>query len=97
MVRNEGHRDHMRAVSEILSRTDPVVSRQDISVLHKIDNPDQEGLEELRAMRALGVSREKLIETFGGNYLPRLERLEAAEMAKRADEAKIIDGEVIDG
>ncbi len=44
-----------------------------------------------------GVSREKLLDTFGGNYLPRLERLEAAEMAKRSDEAKIIKGETIDG
>jgi hypothetical protein len=96
MVRNEGHRDHMRAVSEVLSRTDPVVNRQDISVLHKIVDPDQEGLEELHALRQLGTSREKLIDLFGGNGLSRLERLEAADMARRANEAKVIDAEVIE-
>jgi hypothetical protein len=80
----------------LLDRVDPIIGRQQIEVAHRIIDPDQEGLEELRAMRALGVSREKLIETFGGNYLPRLERLEAAEMAKRSNEAKVIDGEVIE-
>ena len=50
----------------------------------------------LRALRQLGVSREKMVETFGGNGLARLERLEAADMARRATEAKIIEGEVIE-
>ena len=91
------HKDQMRAISEILSRTDPVVSRQDINVVHKIVDPDQEALEELRALRQIGATREKLVELFGGNGLSRLERLEAADIARRAAEAKIIDGELIDG
>jgi hypothetical protein len=90
------HKDQMRAISEILSRTDPVISKQNIEVTHKIVDPDQEALEELRALRQIGASREKLVELFGGNGLARLERLEAADNARRAAEAKIIDGEVIE-
>jgi hypothetical protein len=97
MIRNSGHRDHGRAVLSLLDRVDPVVSKQDISVTHKIVDPDQEALEELRALRQLGVSREKMIETFGGNGLARLERLEAADAARRAMEAKLIEGQVING
>jgi phage terminase small subunit len=37
MVRNTKHRDHARAVSMILDRTDPVVSNQMVHV-HKTDN-----------------------------------------------------------
>jgi hypothetical protein len=91
------HKDQMRAISEILSRSDPVIAKQDISVTHRILDPDQEALEELRALRQIGASREKLIELFGENALPRLERLEAAELGRRANEAKLIEGEVIDG
>jgi len=96
LVRNKGHRDHMRAISEVLSRTDPVVAKQDISVVHRVVNEDQESLEELRALRQIGATREKLVELFGGNGLARLERLEAADTARRAAEAKVIDGEVVD-
>jgi len=49
LVRNKNHRDHMRAITEVLSRSDPIVTKQDISVVHKIVDPDQEALEELRA------------------------------------------------
>jgi hypothetical protein len=37
-----------------------------------------------------------MIQNFGGNGLARLERLEAADVARRATEAKIIDGEAIE-
>ena len=91
MIRDDKHRDHGRAVLSLLDRVDPIVSKQNIEVTHKIINPDQEALEELRALRQLGVSREKMIETFGGNGLARLERLETADMARRASEAKVIE------
>src|SRR4029077_7073399 len=97
MIRDSSHKDHGRAVLALLDRVDPVVSRQDINVTHKIVDPDQEALEELRALREVGATREKLIELFGGNGLARLERLEAAEISRRASEAKIIDGEVMHG
>jgi hypothetical protein len=97
MIRDSGHRDHGRAVLALLDRVDPIVSRQNIEVTHKIVDPDQEALEELQAMRQIGATREKLIELFGGNGLARLERLEAADIARRASEAKIIEGEVVHG
>ena len=56
-----------------------------------------QALEELRALRQIGATREKLLELFGGNGLARLERLEAADLARRAAEAKMIEGEVING
>jgi len=103
MIRNEEHPDHVRAVMAVIDRTDPVIGRQQIEVSHRVIDPDQEALEELRALRQLGTSQEKLRELFGGNGLARLERLEAADMARRALEAKdvtagaVIEGEVVNG
>lgn len=96
MIRDPAHRDHGRAVLALLDRVDPVVSKQNIEVTHRVVNPDEEALEELRALRQLGVSREMMVETFGGNGLARLEKLEAIDMARRSSEAKIIDGHVIE-
>ncbi|MCA1514550.1 hypothetical protein [Bradyrhizobium sp. NBAIM01] len=97
MIRDSKHRDHGRAVLSLLDRVDPVVSKQTVDITHRVVDPDAEALEELRALRQLGVSREKMLETFGGNGLARLERLEAADAARRAMEAKLIDGQVING
>jgi hypothetical protein len=47
----------------------------------------------LRAARSLGASRERIIELFGSNELPRLEKLEA----RKAEQAKVIEGETING
>jgi hypothetical protein len=44
----------------------------------------------------LDTPRPKLIELFGSNGLDRLERLEAADKIRRANEAKMIDAEVIE-
>jgi hypothetical protein len=96
MVRDSTHRDHGRAVLAILDRVDPIVSKQNIEVTHRIVDPDQEALEELSALRQLGVSREKMLETFGGNGLARLERLEQADNARRADDAKLIDTDYVE-
>ena len=92
MIRDASHRDHARAVGMLLDRVDPVTVQQNIAVTHRHESPDQEALEELRALRALNVTREKLIEVFGGNYLPRLERLEAAA----SDKAKVIDAVAVE-
>jgi hypothetical protein len=96
LVRNPEHKDHARGIAMVLARTDPEVQQHDLHVSHRIIDPDQEALEELRAARALGATREKLIELFGGNYLPRLERLEAAEQEHSAARAKIIDAEAVE-
>jgi hypothetical protein len=96
IVRDPTHKDRVRAAMAFLDRGDPIIAKQDISITHLVIDPDQEALEELRALRQVGASREQIIQIFGGNYLPKLERLEAQDKAKRADEAKIIDAEVID-
>jgi hypothetical protein len=96
LVRDPEHRDHARGIAMILARTDPEVSRHDVNVTHKIIDPDMEALEELRALRQLGTPRVKLLELFGHNGLDRIEAREAAETARRADTAKVIDGEVIE-
>ena len=96
LVRNSDHKDHARGIAMVLARTDPEVQQHDLHVTHRIADPDQEALEELRAARALGATREKLIELFGGNYYPKLERLEAAEQERQAVGAKIIDAEAVE-
>jgi hypothetical protein len=85
LVDNPDHKDHARAISMVLARTDPEIHRHDMRVV----DPDQEAAEELRALRALGTPREKLLELFGPNGLARIERLEA----KRAETAKVIEGD----
>jgi len=95
-VRDPEHKDHARFVRMFLDRTDPVTTHQEISVTHRNIDPDQEAIEELRALRQLGTSREKLLELFGGNGLARVEALEASDAAQRARDAKVIDGEAVE-
>jgi hypothetical protein len=96
MAHNPEHKDHARAISMVMARTDPEVARHDISVTHKVIDEDEEARQELAALRALGTSREKLLELFGVNGLARIEALEATDKLRRAHEAKVIDGEVIE-
>jgi hypothetical protein len=91
LVQDSKHRDHIRAIGMVLARTDPEVQYGVQEVVHKIEDPDIEALEELRAARRLGASRQTLLELFGPNGLDRLERLEV----RRAENAKVIDGEVL--
>ena len=92
LVRNEGHKDHARGIGMLLDRVYPVMTVANVEVTHKIASPDDEALEELRAVRQVGASRDKLLELFGYNGLERLEALEA----RRADNAKVIDAEVVE-
>jgi hypothetical protein len=94
MVRNADHPGHTRAVGMLLDRCDPIESRQQIEVTHKIVDADVEALEELKALRQLGTSDQKLIELFGCNGMDRLLALEAADQVRRADAAKLIDGTI---
>jgi hypothetical protein len=89
LVDNPTHKDHARAISMVLARTDPEIQRHDMRVEHRVVDPDQEALEELRALRKLGTPQEKLLELYGHNGIERIERLEA----KRAETAKVIEGE----
>jgi hypothetical protein len=91
MILNSDHRDHGRAVFGVIDRSIPVVSKHSIDVTHRTIDPDHEAIEEMRAARKLGATREKLVELYGANGLDRLEALEAIDNARRADAAKIIE------
>jgi hypothetical protein len=97
LVRDPEHKDHARGIAMLLARVDPEVQHHDMQVTHRVVDPDEEALEELRALRSLGTSRAKLLELFGGNGLARLEKLEAAELERRASAAKVIEAEPIEG
>jgi hypothetical protein len=97
LVHDNTHKDHARSVAMVLARTDPEITHHDMNVVHRVIDEDQEGLEELRALRQLGTSREKLLELFGGNGLLRLEALEAADTERRAASAKVVEGQAVDG
>jgi phage terminase small subunit len=92
LIGNPDHKDHARALAMLLDRADPLQTSHNISVTHKVVSADEEAIEELRAARALGASRERLLELFGENELPRIERLESAKAAQ----AKLVTGKVID-
>lgn len=96
LIRNPDHKDHARAIAMVIDRTDPITTHHHLDVVHKHVDPDLDAIEELRALRKLGTSREKLIELFGYNGLERVEALEAAEAARRADAAKVIEGKAVD-
>jgi phage terminase small subunit len=76
LVENPDHRDHGRAIALLLGRVDPEVAKTDLAVTHRVElSADDEALEQYKAMLALGVTKEKLRDVFGGNYLPKLERM----------------------
>jgi hypothetical protein len=91
MVRDPAHRDHARAVAMVIDRCDPVVTKHSVDVVHRHEDPDRIALEELKALRQLGATRDKLLEFFGPNGLDRLEALETVEAAQRATSAKVIE------
>jgi hypothetical protein len=93
MVANPEHKDHARAVSMVLDRTDPVITNSHVAVTHRIIDPVQEELAEYLAAIELGAGPEKLRDLFGGNRLAHLEAMAAEEAAKRA---KIINAQVIE-
>ena len=96
LIRDPKHKDHGRAIGMVLDRVDPITSHQQIEVTHKVVDPDRDAIEEVRALRKLGTSRETLLSLFGHNGLERVEALEAADTARKADAAKVIDAEVMD-
>jgi hypothetical protein len=95
-ILNPNHPSHAKFVDLVLRRTDPEESKQVVEVTHRTINRDEEELEELHALRQLDTPHAKLIELFGQNGLDRLERLEAADRVRRANEAKLIDAEVVE-
>jgi phage terminase small subunit len=96
LINDPAHKDHARALDMVLSRSDPITTHQVVDVTHRHVDAEQEALEELRALRTLGVSREIMIAQFGGNGLARLEAAEAADNVRRAQDAKVIEGEAVE-
>jgi hypothetical protein len=92
IIADPDHRDRARVSMALIDRVDPLVGRSELQITTRHISRDEEDLEELKALRTLGATRERLTELFGENYLPRLERLEA----KKAAEAKVVGATTID-
>jgi hypothetical protein len=100
IIRDKKNRDRVRAIAMVVDRCDPAITKHMVDVTHRHEDPDRTALEELKALRHLGATRDKLLELFGPNGLDRLEALEAVENAQRAAQAKVIEHhaeESIDG
>lgn len=77
-------RDRLRAAGMVLDRTDAIVQRieGEITHTHAIDHT-AEALNQLRALKALGVAREKLEEIFGFGGLQKYEAMLAEQDARK--------------
>jgi hypothetical protein len=86
LVRNDKHPDHAKAIGMVLNRAGMAErSAVDVNVNATVTlNATDSALEDLRILKALGTSREKLIETFGESALQRLE-------AMLPEQAKVIE------
>lgn len=90
------HPDHARTVNSALDRLGlPVRTVADVNMNHSGEvtlNHTDGALADLRMLLAMGVPREKLIETFGFSGLTRYERMLAEQNARAP---KLIEGEVV--
>jgi hypothetical protein len=75
IMRDPQNKDQFKAAKMFQEAAAPPESTQKIEVTHRTVSNAEQDLIDYRAMRALGVAREKLIEMFG-DALPRLERVE---------------------
>jgi len=69
-------KDRARAIAMVLERTDAPVTKHSVTgeITHKhVIDHEEEALNQLRSLKALGVAREKLAEVFGQFGLERLE------------------------
>jgi phage terminase small subunit len=88
LLMNPEHRDHAKTVMGLLSRLGyGEKSQVDVNVAVEVDH-NAEALEQLRILKGLGVSRDKLLETFGHSGLGIYEAKLAALNAK---EPKVIE------
>jgi hypothetical protein len=71
----------------VVERIDPTVQKSEVSVTHTI-NHETEALDQLRALKALDVARDKLIELYGAFGLERLEKKLALP-----DQSNVVDAE----
>jgi phage terminase small subunit len=92
------HKDRLKAAMVFVDRVDPVETRHNVEVTHKVVNHDQEAVDTLRYMRSIGASRAALEAHFGFTGLSRYERLLAIEDAAKSaaiegDFTVVADGE----
>ena len=77
--------DKLRAADAVSARADPIVSGHVMRVEHEhrhVVDHTKAAIDGLRWMKSMGVPRDKLIEHFGENGLPRYEKMLAIEDAR---------------
>jgi hypothetical protein len=87
------HRDCLKANIVLLDRGGFAVETHHTITVEHVDH-DAEAVGELRMLKSVGVTRERLEELFGKNGLTRFERLAALEDARASDAAKVINADV---
>jgi hypothetical protein len=97
LIGNPKHPDHLKAVNATLSRLGYVErSAVDVNVSGEVTvNHTEAALADLRILKEMGASQEKLIEAFGFSGLSRLERMLAEVERRRAISGPVIEGEVV--
>jgi phage terminase small subunit len=85
-----------RVALNLLERYQPTTQRIDAHVTHEIVDHRKDALEQLRAAKMLGASREKLVELFGFSGLPMLERQLEQQEAKQPIDAEFTEVSDID-
>ncbi len=96
LLDNPKHPKHVKAIEMTLDRAGQSARTAiDVNVSGSVTvNHTDAAVEDLARLLALGVSRERLIETFGYSGLPRIERMLADRQARAG---RLIEGEVADG
>jgi hypothetical protein len=82
LIEDPTAKDHARGIGMVLDRVHPMETRHVVDVVHHVDH-DAEAIAQLRMLKSLEVSREKLIEVFGFTGLPRYERMLALEDGRK--------------
>lgn len=84
IVNARGDPARLRAVALILNKVEPEVTRSDINVKVEVVDHTAEAVQQLRILRDLGTTHEKLEDFFGHSGLQHYTRLLAEDDAKRA-------------
>jgi hypothetical protein len=87
-----GHKDTLKANLALLDRGGFAVETHHTITVEHVDH-DAEAVGELRMLKSVGVTRERLEELFGKNGLTRFERLAALEDARASNAAKVINAD----
>ncbi len=67
----------------VLKRVDPEVNKYSVDVTHRVDDPDREALEEIRALRKLGTAARSCSNCTARMAWIVSRALEAADTARR--------------